>query len=130
MEHILIVERQPVLRLGLRLFLTANLKTVSLHEVSSVSQLPSNQEGAGYSAVILGFRSDNGYENIKEMELLRQRYPVSRLIAYTDYVGQHKLFRKYLKGIKAIVSKQEDNTKLLRYLIRMINDHDLNVSAW
>jgi len=103
--------------------LTANLKAVSFHEAGVVSQLLPIQEGNRISIVILGFRPDNDSENRKELELLRQCYPASDLIVYADCVGQHKLFREYLKDIKAAVSKQENGTQLLCHLVGVINEH-------
>lgn len=113
MTNIIIVDRQPLLRLGLRLLIGENFNCFSLFEAKTVEELISRSDDTGISIIILGFDSTSDNVNHIAYDSLREKFPQSSIILYADDLSQWKVITYFKHGVAAFLSKRAHEKEIV-----------------
>lgn len=128
MVTLIISERQPILRLGLRLAIQAHYHSICLREISDIDELSMQSSLEQESAIILGL--DTGHSRIDPNNLrsIKEKFPESKLIIYADIIKNAEVLSYFTYGIAAYVSKRATEMELVKCL-RSVMENKKYVSS-
>jgi DNA-binding NarL/FixJ family response regulator len=105
MENLLIIDRQPLLRLGMRLLVASHLPTVNFFEANCRYTLPESYFKKNISMILLGFDPDREDVNKADVVRIQKQFPTTRLIVYAGCLSEDKIKSLLNLGIYAFLSK-------------------------
>ncbi|KAA0993501.1 response regulator [Dyadobacter aurulentus] len=121
MENILIIDRQPMLRLGMRVIIGAHFQTLSIHEAASISKVSESLDKPAISVILLGLDCESDTLDPEDLISIKKRFPKSRLIIYADQIQHWRALFKFPKSIAAFVSKKAHENELICCLKSVMN---------
>ena len=122
MKTLVISDRQPLLRLGLKLVIQANCPHFCFHEISNVNELSAYHNPDNVSMIIIGL--DLEYDRIspKILRKIKAKFPNAGLVIYADNIHDRRVLSYYELGIAAHVSKRAGEKELLCCLRSVIEE--------
>ncbi len=116
MENLLIIDRQPLLRLGLKLLIGSHLPALRLLEASCRYSLPDLLSRKSISIIMLGFDPD--LEDVESADIVRIRnqFPKSKLVIYAGSLPKKQIQPFFDLGISAYLSKQASVDEIVKCL--------------
>lgn len=116
MENLLIIDRQPLLRIGLKLLIESHFPKINLFEANCRYSLPASFLGKAISITMLGFDPDQ--ERIEPADIIRVRgqFPDSKLIIYAGELPEQIISQFFELGIFAYISKKGSVDELIKCL--------------
>lgn len=128
MKTLVISDRQPLLRLGLKLVIQANCQPFCFHEISNVNELSGYFNPENVSIIIIGLDLEYDKMNPKILRKIKAKFPNSGLIIYADNIQNSRLLSYYELGIAAHISKLADEKELV-YRLRSVMDGEKQMST-
>jgi len=106
MNSILIIDNQPLLRLGLKRLISANYKGYHVYEAGNALNLPSSIDLTEMSIIVWGLEPDSDVVDIDDIHTLRNKFPQANLIVYSDNISHWRSLTGFSKKAVAYISKQ------------------------
>jgi DNA-binding NarL/FixJ family response regulator len=116
MDQIVILDRQPMLRLGLKLLLTERYHSCDIYEARNYSEFCDNQPCNDVSIFILGLDMENDTFDLRLVRSIKRKFPKARLVIYADQMESMSVVMCFRNGISAYISKQSSETELVECL--------------
>ncbi|WP_342088755.1 hypothetical protein [Dyadobacter sp. OTU695] len=105
MKNLLIIDRQPLLRLGVRLLVASHLPTVEIFEANCRHSLSEFYSKKNISMILLGFDTDREEVNRADVVRIQKQFPTTRLIVYAGCLSEDEIQSLLNLGIYAFLSK-------------------------
>ncbi len=121
LKTLVISDRQPLLRLGLKLVIQANCQTFCFHEISNVNELSAYDNPENVSIIIIGLDLEYDRINRKILRKIKAKFPDSRLIIYADDIHKSTVLSYYELGIAAHIPKRASEKELVCCLRSVLN---------
>ncbi|MCE7043159.1 hypothetical protein [Dyadobacter sp. CY312] len=117
MDQIVILDRQPMLRLGLKLLLNEKYQEFSIREAHNFDEFcgclqPDND----VSIFILGLDPEKEKTDLRIIRNIKRKFPDARIVLYADNMESMALMMCFRAGIAAYIPKQSTETELIECL--------------
>ncbi|WP_254561105.1 response regulator [Dyadobacter diqingensis] len=121
MTNVLIIDRHPILRKGLSLFLKEHFRKITILEANTLTTFEEIYLNQKVDLLIIGINQNPGFEGVHEVIELRKRFAETALIIY-DENPKATLILEYLKtGIDGYLGKQNGLEELLECINYVTN---------
>jgi DNA-binding NarL/FixJ family response regulator len=138
MHTLAIIDKQPILRLGIRLFLEAKSKDFTILTADNMQHFTPMQPDHKPDLFIIGTGIGLKTDNFELIKSIRKQFSDAAILLY-DQKPDPALLPLYLKnGIKGYMSKQNDLEELhtciwqvlagKKYICRQIQDMNINLA--
>ena len=122
MINLAIIDKYPVVRIGIKIFLKDHFPEMDVVEADSISSLQNTDPDIKPDLIILGVSQGNDRNNIAILKSAKQSYPASKFILYVEASGSTSsgsdlvvkdLIISYLKiGVDGYLSKLNNLSEL------------------
>ncbi len=116
MENLLIIDRQPLLRIGLKLLIESHFPKFKLFEANCRYSLPASFSRKAMSITMLGYDPDHEQVEPADIARIRDQFPKSKLIVYAGEMPEQSISRLRELGVFAYISKQASVEELINCL--------------
>ncbi|MEO6685034.1 MAG: hypothetical protein ABIN24_03680, partial [Dyadobacter sp.] len=110
MLHIIIIEKTPILRLGIKYFLENQFKDFYITDFATLAESRLAQDPKTPDLILLGI--DIEHPEVLELDDVKKLYNTSRLIIYDQDAKAEKGIKYLRSGAQGYLSKRSDLTML------------------
>lgn len=121
MTTIAIIDKYPMMRMGLELFLKNNYQEAVFLESESLDMFAQNEPDRSPDLFILGYAHDLKVDNYKLIDGLRKKYLKAKIIVYDGNPEFLKVASYFQRGVTGYISKSSDGLELLRCISQVEN---------
>ncbi|PWJ54087.1 DNA-binding NarL/FixJ family response regulator [Dyadobacter jejuensis] len=115
---IILVDKQPITRLGLRLLFRGLFKQANIMEFECLNQVKDLCSTTSQTILVLGFYNSDKTPHIRYIISAVQKFPLASIIVYDDNSDDPLVFKYFQIGISGYLAKQSS----LHELSYCIND--------
>lgn len=109
-----LLDKYPVLRLGLKELLTGHFKSITTIESEGIKLFSELQLDQTPDIIIMGFSEQEKDDHLRDVNMARKAYPQASLIVYADEVLNLNGLSGYLSlGVEGYLSKRADSLELI-----------------
>ena len=128
MKTIVIYDRQPIVRLGLKLIIEAYDQSFCFHQINSIDLLSAQNVPGEVFAIVLGLDPECEKVNSRMFKSIKDQFPNSCLIVYADNIHHCRVLSYFKQGVSGYVSKQACETEFVSCL-RYVMDNKRYISS-
>ncbi|MCE7044351.1 response regulator transcription factor [Dyadobacter sp. CY312] len=109
-----LLDKYPVLRLGLRELLTGHFKSITTIESESIRLFSALQLDQTPDIIIMGLSEEGKDDHFGDVNMAKKAYPGTSLIVYADEALNLNGLSDYLSlGVEGYLSKRAESTELI-----------------
>ncbi len=122
MKTLLIYDRQPIIRLGLKLLMEQHYPLANVHEIRSVKELSVFGAPGDVSVILLGLDPESERVNPRIFKRIKEKFSKSALVLYADNIHHSQVLSYFRQGITAYVAKRAGEEELLSCLLYVMDN--------
>lgn len=121
MTTIAIIDKYPMIRMGLELFLKKNFQEAVVLESESLDRFEQNEPDQSPDLFILGYTHDSSVDHYELIVSLKKKYTKAKIIVYDGHPEFSKVASYFQGGVTGYISKSSDGPELLRCISQVEN---------
>ncbi|WP_149242892.1 response regulator transcription factor [Dyadobacter sp. 32] len=122
MKTLLIYDRQPIIRLGLKLLVEQHYPLANVHEIRSVKELSVFGAPGDVSVILFGLDPECERVNPRIFKRIKEKFSKSALVLYADNIHHFQVLSYFRQGITAYVAKRAGEEELLSCLLYVMDN--------
>jgi DNA-binding NarL/FixJ family response regulator len=128
--NIAIVDRYPIIRIGLSHFLKEKFLEATIIESDSISTLRDAHQDLDLDIIIMALSQDKFVDNMDTIALCKQWYDLKKVVVYDEETNFAQLPHYFKAGICNYLSKQADLKQMLDYIVEINDVEKLNIESF
>lgn len=116
MKDVLIIDNQPISRIGLKALINFTYKDWTLFDSHVLEAFRSENALVQPTLVLLSLDFELNNPDVGQIKRIRMHYPTASIIILGATIAYDKILPLFVKGVKGFVSKQETEIEILECL--------------